>query len=411
MSLATRCTACGTVFRVVEDQLKVSEGWVRCGRCQQVFNAVEGLFDLDREAPPPWTPPATAATPPANSPAAPPTKAPPITPVSAPAPASQAESDVGYLDYAHDPAGDSAPIDLLLDLPAAAPPVESTPGSLFDALIEHHPQAGAGVSTGDVDIDLDAALDEAEASRFDADADLGAEVDIDVEIASLAASVSTSAVDIVLDDAAPDGVAARAGSSAPFLSREATPLPAHVRDAIDNNNDEEGSAPTFLTQAERIERWRRSPLRLSYAIAALLLCVALLLQVALHFRDSLAAGWPQARSTLAGLCQLAGCKLEAPQRIDSVTVESSGLTRSADGSGYKLSVVLNNRAAYAIAIPSIDLSLTDSAGQVMARRVLHPADFKPAVNALKANGVTTLELVMSSNTKPMAGYAVEVFYP
>jgi predicted Zn finger-like uncharacterized protein len=58
MSLATRCTSCGTVFRVVQDQLKVSEGWVRCGRCQEVFNAVEGLFDLDREAPPSWPPPA-----------------------------------------------------------------------------------------------------------------------------------------------------------------------------------------------------------------------------------------------------------------------------------------------------------------------------------------------------------------
>lgn len=47
MSLATRCTACGTVFRVVQDQLKVSEGWVRCGRCSEVFNALEGLFDLE----------------------------------------------------------------------------------------------------------------------------------------------------------------------------------------------------------------------------------------------------------------------------------------------------------------------------------------------------------------------------
>lgn len=47
MSLATRCTACGTVFRVVQDQLRVSGGWVRCGRCGEVFNAVESLVDLD----------------------------------------------------------------------------------------------------------------------------------------------------------------------------------------------------------------------------------------------------------------------------------------------------------------------------------------------------------------------------
>ncbi|MGZ5240497.1 MAG: zinc-ribbon and DUF3426 domain-containing protein [Caldimonas sp.] len=54
MSLATRCTSCGTVFRVAQDQLKVSEGWVRCGRCDAVFNALEGLLDLDRETPAEW---------------------------------------------------------------------------------------------------------------------------------------------------------------------------------------------------------------------------------------------------------------------------------------------------------------------------------------------------------------------
>lgn len=47
MSLATTCPNCSTCFRVVQDQLRVSEGWVRCGNCQQVFNALESLFDLD----------------------------------------------------------------------------------------------------------------------------------------------------------------------------------------------------------------------------------------------------------------------------------------------------------------------------------------------------------------------------
>ena len=46
MSMATRCTACGTVFRVVPDQLRVSKGWVRCGRCAEVFNAVAQMVDV-----------------------------------------------------------------------------------------------------------------------------------------------------------------------------------------------------------------------------------------------------------------------------------------------------------------------------------------------------------------------------
>jgi predicted Zn finger-like uncharacterized protein len=59
MSLATRCPACHTVFRVVQDQLRVSEGWVRCGQCQEVFNALETLFDLG-DAPEDKTPPGSA---------------------------------------------------------------------------------------------------------------------------------------------------------------------------------------------------------------------------------------------------------------------------------------------------------------------------------------------------------------
>ncbi|MBO9689228.1 MAG: DUF3426 domain-containing protein [Mitsuaria chitosanitabida] len=62
MNLATRCTTCGTIFRVVQDQLRVSEGWVRCGRCAEVFDAREQLFDLERDSPPPW-PPVGAGTP------------------------------------------------------------------------------------------------------------------------------------------------------------------------------------------------------------------------------------------------------------------------------------------------------------------------------------------------------------
>ena len=39
MSLVTRCPACGTMFKIVADQLRVSQGWVRCGSCSDVFDA------------------------------------------------------------------------------------------------------------------------------------------------------------------------------------------------------------------------------------------------------------------------------------------------------------------------------------------------------------------------------------
>ncbi len=43
MSMYTRCPHCDTVFRVTPQQLQVSSGQVRCGRCQEVFDAFSTL--------------------------------------------------------------------------------------------------------------------------------------------------------------------------------------------------------------------------------------------------------------------------------------------------------------------------------------------------------------------------------
>jgi predicted Zn finger-like uncharacterized protein len=48
MSMITRCPACQTLFKVVPDQLRISDGWVRCGQCQQIFDARPQLLPLDR---------------------------------------------------------------------------------------------------------------------------------------------------------------------------------------------------------------------------------------------------------------------------------------------------------------------------------------------------------------------------
>lgn len=45
-SQITRCPSCATLFRVVPDQLRVSQGWVRCGQCQQAFDAGAHLLSV-----------------------------------------------------------------------------------------------------------------------------------------------------------------------------------------------------------------------------------------------------------------------------------------------------------------------------------------------------------------------------
>ncbi len=52
MRLITRCPQCETTFRVLPDQLKLAQGWVRCGRCTRVFEADQHLFEMPPEVPP-----------------------------------------------------------------------------------------------------------------------------------------------------------------------------------------------------------------------------------------------------------------------------------------------------------------------------------------------------------------------
>ena len=137
MSLATRCTHCGTIFKVVQDQLKVSEGWVRCGRCHEVFNALPALFDLDSESPPPRRtaqPPAPVE--PEAAPEAPPeddsatwtttrpTELAPPTPISAHTPLSAADLHLATTPL---PAATDFDLDTAVHLPLQVPLSEPRP--------------------------------------------------------------------------------------------------------------------------------------------------------------------------------------------------------------------------------------------------------------------------------------------
>lgn len=117
MSQITTCPSCGTRFRVVADQLRISDGWVRCGQCQEVFDARNYLDAIAPVTPPrpesplvavlpsapvvPSLPVAvadTAAPPPAASHVQPPVRPPiPMIPVPAPrAPAAPEAAAPGY---------------------------------------------------------------------------------------------------------------------------------------------------------------------------------------------------------------------------------------------------------------------------------------------------------------------------
>jgi len=133
MSLATRCTACGTIFRIVEDQLRVSDGWVRCGRCAEIFDARELLFDIERETPPAWPaaymPPVATEPPAAPPPPVPPPPPPePIwAPPPEPAPPAEPRMEAPPDSWPDEPAGDRQEPRWVDEHAAAAPVAASEP--------------------------------------------------------------------------------------------------------------------------------------------------------------------------------------------------------------------------------------------------------------------------------------------
>jgi predicted Zn finger-like uncharacterized protein len=309
------------VFRVVQDQLKVSEGWVRCGRCGDVFNALEGLFDLERETAPAWTP-----------------------------------SQRGALDLVLPVGADERDTATAVN---AAPP----------AATDNVTNSGAVADDTEIDTRADSQL---ETHLFDR-------------------------------DAADDNAVGRGE-----LSDFDGPASGDHRAALATPDP----TPAFLRDADAAARWQRPWVRLTLALSATLLGLLLVGQAALWQRDAIASHWPLASPLLVQVCESLGCRVEPLRRLDGMAVESSGLTELDNASLYRLQVALRNRETQPLLTPALDITLTDSRGEVVARKVLSQRDFGSAAPTTVAAGAElSLQVVLDTGDRRVSGYSVEIFYP
>jgi hypothetical protein len=111
------------------------------------------------------------------------------------------------------------------------------------------------------------------------------------------------------------------------------------------------------------------------------------------------------------LCGLFGCRIEPPRLADGLVVDSSGLVRIDRSQNYRLTVVLRNSAPIALAVPAIDLTLTDAQGEVIARRVLRAGELGVTQPSLPGGGELSMKAVLAVAGRGVSGYTIEVFYP
>ena len=308
MSLITRCPVCGTMFKVVPDQLRISDGWVRCGQCAEVFDASANLQAA--EAVPPQA-----------------TQAPPTPASSAPAASPPAPTP---------PAPTPSEIVTAAPLPAPAPSVVTAPAEAQDSIAAPplYPWFPSEVRDSQLQKET-----------------VGAEPDLD-EV-------------------------------------------------------------SFVRSARRHAVWRRPMVRVALVLLIVVLGALQALQYAVQERDKLAAQRPALRPWLQLLCEPLRCQIGPPRQIDAIVIDSSSFSRLR-GDAYRLNYTLRNQARMQIAMPSVELTLTDTQDQPVIRRVLAPADIGAAAviaAASDASGSVAVSVAGDANSARIAGYRLLAFYP
>jgi predicted Zn finger-like uncharacterized protein len=133
-------------------------------------------------------------------------------------------------------------------------------------------------------------------------------------------------------------------------------------------------APTSLTLpglAPRLET--RLPF---WILGNLLLCAVLLGQGIYFYGSDLARLSPPLKPVLAALCGVLGCELTPPQDINLIDlVEARVAPHPKFTKALRIRATLVNRAPFAQAYPTMEVTLSDNSGQVIARRAFRPIEY------------------------------------
>ena len=123
---------------------------------------------------------------------------------------------------------------------------------------------------------------------------------------------------------------------------------------------------------------------------------------------------PGLRAVLVALCQPLQCQVGMPRRIEAVRIDASNFTRLPP-EAFRLQLTLANSDSIPVAMPAIELTLTDTQDQPILRRVLQPADLGPGTpEALPAAGEWSASVTLTVSPAAagsVAGYRLLAFYP
>lgn len=434
MSLVTRCPACATTFKVVRDQLRISDGWVRCGRCSEVFDATIELHDTDAPAPEPAadesSSPAAIVYDVESEAALASQSEPQVQPELQTEDEEEAlrdEAEADFFDDEHEPSNPD------IEEPDVAGESGHDTLPLAGVVSDHHwpapetltledegriavrPPLPPPLSFPDIDLSLSspvaapapAPAPAAEPVQSDSGAALAQDAAADVQLQKALRRAHAKSAKIAKAKAREQKEKAAAVEAAPVILAASEPEPsaASVSDM----------ASLFGTE-ETGGFWQRVAVRRSMVVLAILAAVLLVGQVLYQERDLIVARQPSARLPLASMCKLLGCEISALRQINDIKVDGASFARGKNDEGYQLSFTLRNAADVPLAMPAVELTLLDTQERAVVRRVLMPSEFSaPLVLPARAERAASLALKLTGPEvqalPPVAGFRLEALYP
>ncbi|MGE5489788.1 MAG: DUF3426 domain-containing protein [Actinomycetota bacterium] len=370
--MRTRCPRCQTIFRITPEQLRARAGKVRCGHCHSVFNALETLIEEPAVIPPaidipPPSPPQPEIPAPEPTPAGEPIPEPEPTPEPEPEP-------VRYDEPQPEPESVPEPPAATEPEPEFVPASDFTPAPAF----EPAPEPSADLAP------TPKAMEELPATAEE----------------EPLAPAEPAAPDEPPREETPEETTQAAREAGLVAARELAETPGYNRWAAGTL----ASSPLAGLEAEHHRaRW-------PFVLASVVLVLALLGQLAYHYRTELTQRLP----SLADVYSSLGIDVPLPRQVELVSIETSDLQSDNARGLLVLQATLKNRANYAQAWPALELALTDTHDAVVARRVLEAADYLPPKidpAAFPANSETGLRLWIETKDVAAAGYRLYVFYP
>jgi predicted Zn finger-like uncharacterized protein len=323
------------MFKVVPDQLRVSDGWVRCGQCDEVFNANAHLQSLE-DAPAPF-------------------------PIEQPF-----QDPISWGESVEVDSAEPQP-----DIPLDFPEGRDARDAYVDPLLE---------------------------------------------------------VD-VLEDVTPSGVvSAPVHEEAPSESDPLDAVPADDLGASMPGMDETmvsphsdwqpdaASIPTpqFLNSAHEASRPQSRSARAIVSMLCVLSACLLLGQWMVHERDRIAATEPATLVVLDPLCRVLDCTIAPLRQIESVVIDSSSFGKT-QADVYRLGFAIKSTALVDVALPSLELTLTDAQDKAVVRRVFSPQDVgaqRPSlVSGSEWTGSVPVTVKQPAGAERIAGYRLLAFYP